>query len=806
MLNDLKFALRVILKYPFSNAVIVFTIASLVAVIGLLFASFKASLGKNMPFEDSDRFVRFWRSSPKVDHRAHPADMLHAFQTQTTSFEKIGAMIEYERYTLTGVGEAQALNSVKCTAEVLEIIGMKPVVGRFFSKTDEEEGNREIVVLCESVYRDKFQSDPDILGKPIILNDKPFIVVGVVPEAMESSYLTWRANLWMPMNWPKTPDKRGDSVTIVARIKPNLTIKEAQAEIDVIGAQIERSRPTGEREEKRFGEASQWATRLAPLDEHLNEGRQNKEAVFASIFVFTLMGCVVLIACFNMTSLFLVQATSRAREMAVRLSVGASRWRIIRQMLLESVMLSIAGGVAGLLLSFWLIKLTAPAELELTFDPGLFGVAFGSAIVIGGLVSILPAFRAGKADLSIALKDGGQSSATRQRHRLRNFLVGSQVGMATILTVAAVLFGRSFLAVFTAEMNFDPGRMVTVTISPEPRQYKDGEAVSQYADRALRALEDMPGVEKAAVSSSTVTTGWSAWHQVTFRDKTLNQPDGARVSISYVSPGFCSMLGQNLRQGRPFSPGSEARNQALVNEGFVRAYFSNRDPIGEEILIDASKETWVAITGVVNDRNTRLVVHENYPEIFVSSELPFAMGHQITALVETRADAMKFGLAVRETLKRLDDRQPIGAFTTVAAIIEEQVKPRRILALVLLGMASFGVFMALMGVYGVVAYAVIERTREMGIRMALGADRPIIVKMIMSEGTRLLIRGVIPGVLIAYGVTRGLPVQMVQHVSPSDPWTYVIGLLAIVIAGAAATLVPARKMVKMNPTQALRCE
>jgi putative ABC transport system permease protein len=816
MLNDLKYALRIIRKYPFSNGIIVFTIACLVAVVGLMFASFRMQSGQQMPFEDPERFVRLWRVSKNASHQQFPSDIYHEFKEQMASYAKMGAMEPWSRFTLTGAGEATTLTAVKCTAEVLEMTGMKPLQGRFFSKVDEEPGNDEIVVLSKKIWDKHFASDPDILGKPITLNDKPYIVVGVAPEELYGTRLAYNSDLWIPKNWPKKAGERPASIQILARIKPNLTQLEAQAELNIIAPRVEEERPKHKNEIRYAGtsENEVWSAKVAPLDEYLNSGRgANSEQIFAMVFAFTLMGCVVLIACFNMTSLFLVQATSRAREIAVRLSVGANRFRIVRQMLLESVVLSVCGGALGLMLSFWLLKLGESENVNLTFDPYLYATAFGSAVIIGGMVCILPAWRAGKQDLSVALKDGGQSSATRQRHRLRNFLVGSQVGMATILTVAAVLFARSFLYVFLTPLNFDPSHLVAVTINPEHRLYKGGEAISRLANEALLAVSEMPGVEKAAVSNCGVTSGWNASNRPIFRDNSLNQGDGPRSTVNHVSLEFCDLIGMTLRKGRPLSENkSERLNQALINQTFVQKYFPEGvDPIGHEIRMDlrtstGTKENWVTITGIINDRNPRLIRQQVHPGVYVSVDRPISYTHQITTLVETKADAKEFGLAVRETLKRLNKSQPVGAFITVEDIIETQLEQQRIPAYIFTGMASFGVFMALMGVYGVVAFAVIERTREMGIRMALGATRTMVMKMIMKEGTRLLIRGLLPGIIIAYVVTHRIPNNMIQNVDPAALSTYLIGFIAVALCGTIAALLPARKIVKLNPSEALHHE
>jgi putative ABC transport system permease protein len=324
MLNDLKYAFRVIRKYPLSNAVIVFTIAALVSVIGSWYGTIRAMDLRQMPFDEPERMVRFWRTSKVATTDQYPFDVYQTVQEKAQSFTKLGAYSDYNTYTLTEAGEPVHLRAVHCTTEVLEISGKKPVIGRFFSKVDEEPGNREIVVLAEHIWRKNFQARKDILGENVTLNEKPYTVVGVAPEVLADSHLARRADLWMPTTWKVRTDHT-DYVTAVGLLKSGVAITKAQAELDALVAPIEAERIPSEYEKSRYKEAF-TGIKLAKLNKYIHRsGHTNRsQQLYANIFAGILLACVILIACFNMTSLFLVQSTSRAREMAVRLSVGGS--------------------------------------------------------------------------------------------------------------------------------------------------------------------------------------------------------------------------------------------------------------------------------------------------------------------------------------------------------------------------------------------------------------------------------------------------------------------------------------------------
>jgi putative ABC transport system permease protein len=804
MINDLRYALRVIRKYPLSNGVIVFTMASLVSVVGLWYGTFREMQYRELPFDEPERLVRLWRVGKRATTDQFPTEIYQQIRDQARSFEKLGAHTSYNQYTLTGSGEAVSLRGVHCNAELLEITGKTPVIGRFFSELDERIGYREVVILSERVWRNHFDADNSILGEPILLNDKPTVVIGVAPESLEQSHLAHNAEIWLPRSWASDSDK-GGTVNIVGRLSVGAKIGRAQAELDVIVPSIEQGRTMTDFEKQRYGEPFTGA-RLAALDKYLHRsGTGNTQQLYANIFIFVLIGCVVLIACFNMTNLFLVQATSRAREMAVRLSVGASRWRIVRQMLFESTLLAMAGGLAGSILTVAMIRLSDASQIGLTFDPMLYAITFTFAACIGALVSILPALRSGRADLSLVLKDGGQSSAARNRHRARNFLVGAQIGMATLLTLTAVLFTRAYLNAITTETGFDANRLLSLNLQLDQRRYDKGEQVSGFAQRALEELEAMPGVVRATVCSPGVGANWRMSQKIVFLDKSRTYPD-IRVGSFYVSRNYFESLGQTLQEGNLFSAGDNVLNEVILNEEFVRLMSPDKSPIGEQFRIGNLGARVFTVAGVVANRHPKLETREIQPEVYISHRHPILMSRQLGVLVETKVDAGQFASAFRETLMRLDRNQPVGPAEVVSQILERNVRPMRMVSFVILGMAGFGLCMALMGVYGVVAYAVVERTREMGIRMALGADRARIMRIVMSEGTRLLLWGGVPASVIAIVAIRSLPLQMLPGIKVDDPFTYAIGICAVAVAGTIASLIPAGRIVHLCPSQALRYE
>jgi putative ABC transport system permease protein len=474
-------------------------------------------------------------------------------------------------------------------------------------------------------------------------------------------------------------------------------------------------------------------------------------------------------------------------------------------MMLESLILSAAGGIVGCLFVIWTSRLGESRQLNLTFDPWLYALALGIATIVGTLVSIVPALRSGRTDLSVALKAGGQSSASRSRHRLRNFLVSAQVGMATLLTITAVLFSSAFVKTLLAEVNFEAERLIAVEVKLDRKRYQKPEQVSTYAQRALQALQDMPGVERASVSSPGVGSNWQTSRRIEFLDKTREYPDkGTR--LQQASRDTFASIGQRLLHGRYFSSGNEALNEVIVNHDFLRKFAPHRNPVGEQFRIGGIGKQVFTIVGVVENRSPKLEMRGEGVEIYISHRHPIFSSTRIGLLVETKADAGAFGLAVRETVNHLDSLQPIGPAILVTDIIEKNIRPMKVAATIMLGMAAFGLCMSLMGVYGVVAYAAIERTREMGIRMALGANRRRIIMTVMSEGTRLLLWGGIPATFVAVVAILQMPERSFPGVDLSSPIHYLIGIAAVAFVGILAALLPARKMTKLNPSQALRHE
>ena len=802
MKQDLQNAFRAIRKYPVSSAVIVLTIAMMVTVVGVYYGSIQAGRAAMAPLKNGERMVRLWRMGKTTNMENFPSVMLEDYQAKARSFEMVGALQPYQPRKLTGVGEPVSLTSVSCTAEILAMTGLNPLAGRFFTKEDEKEENRGQVILSERIWRERFAADKDILGETITLDDEPFVVVGVVSRVLERSGLAWNTDLWLPRNW--TNEEASRRVELIGLLREGVSHEQANAELAVLAPQLEEAFHPTEYELRFFGDDS-YGAKVSPLNKRLHHTYQAQE-LFAIAFVAVLFISVILIACFNMTSLFLVRATSRTREMAVRISLGAARLRIVRLMLVESVTLAILGGVVGLFLSFWILQANSAQRIELAFDPGLYLFAFGCAVLLGGLVSVLPAWRAGNADLHLALKDGVQSSAGRKRHRFRNFLVASQVGMAALLTVAAALFARGAVNLYADELGFNPGRVATVSMDLDRKNYVEGRKISDFAQRAREAVAELPGVELAGVGSIGLVDSFAIGDRIQISGTTDTTAGDMFCSYLFVSPEVPEIFGQRLVRGAGFSQGGNVLNEAIVNETFVEKYLPDADPLGREVSSGMTQGP-LTIVGVVTDRHVRLSQRSANPEIYASILHPVNNGSTISVLARTQGgDATALGPLLREALKPIDPDQPIGTSTTIAQFIEEKTRPFLMVVLALVGMAGFGLLMALMGVYGVVGYAVLERTREMGIRMAVGADRRRVVLLVMREGTRLLLKGGIPGLLIGSSLTAMLPPQILPSIDPRDPSIYMAGFLVVAFAGLAAALVPALKMIKLNPMEALRHE
>lgn len=813
-MSDLQHACRQLFRHPFTNTVIVLTIALFIGAIGVVYATIRGNENRFRPFPEPDRMVKLWRAGETRNSPHFSADLFHAYAQRLSSIENIGAVERLPSLTLTEVGEPVSYEAVAVTPELLQAGALPPIAGRLFDATDAKRKNDRLILISEQMWREKLGAAEEVIGGELRLNGELLTVIGVLPKSMQSTSLAYNTDIWRLQTFADA-DSKGPYLQVFGRLSPTANFEQAQAELATVAPPLEEEFATAgnDRPELKFHDAL-----IGPINKNLGATapRIDAAAILEGVFVFLLLGSVPGIACFNVTNLLLARVSARSRELAIRLSIGAGRWRIVRQFITETVLLALIGGVFGLLVSFWFAKGLSRQGINVRMDWGLYLVATGSAVGLGILVGLLPALRSAKTDLTEALKDGGPSVG-RRRHRLRNFLVTSQIAMALILVMMAGLVTRSYLAMLSPELGFNPDRVVSVNASLRTDTYQDMADRIAFMDHGLQTLQQVPGVEIAAV-----TLGGGRFESI------LNGPikiaatsdrpaQRADTDILYGSADVRKVLGRNLIRGRDLSTApDQAKQEALINEAFAAKFFPDTDPLGKRfhhhIIRNASEvgkprtAPGFTIVGVIGNRHPLTTHHAIGPEVLLSH---WSVTYQadVMFLAQTRANAKVMAQPIREALLSVDANQPINQAVFLADILERRANEPRSTVLVLMIFAGVGLFIALMGVYGVVAFTVQERTREIGIRIAVGATPSLAQRPMLWLGARLLLIGAIPGMLIGSLALASVPNEgLTPGVSAFDLPTYLATFLIVGAAGFLACLLPARKAANLNPMEALRHE
>ncbi len=803
-MNDLRQAFRQLRKHPFTNAVIILTIALLIGAVSVIYASLRDKQARYTPFPEPDRMVKFWRTGPKRIVESFSKDLCHGYARGLTSFQDLGALDGRPATTLTDVGESASYHSAAISLELLRLAGVTPISGRVFDETDALEDENRIVLISEQMWRDKLGADEQIIGRELRLDEQLHTVVGVLPKSMRTTRLAFNIDVWRPLF---TDRARGGNYSLFGRLKPGVSMARAQTELDAVAPTLEEKHTVIKNERAVYPGGFSGA-RIANLNTKLAESARGTP--FGVILVYIFMGIIVAsvvgIACFNVANLLLARFSARSREIAIRIAIGAGRGRIMRQLLGETVMLSVLGGLLGLLVSFWFFEFLKLQHVDVRMDWRLYLIAATGAIVLGILVGLLPAIRSAKTNLTEVLKDGGQSVGGRRRHRLRNFLVTSEIAMALILCVVAGLLARSYHWVQNQELGFDPDKILSVRVELRKDVYRNQEDRSAYMDRGIRALQEVPGVESASVLIGGGMFNWSMRDLVTLAATAGRKEQLISSDIVYGGRDTSYFNTMRLLRGRDLSEQSnKAMDEILINEAFSKEHFAGSDPLGNRLRLHR-RERWLTIVGVVKNRHP--LTNFRYPraEVVVShrnlnSIVP------IHFMTRTKADAKAMAEPVREALQSLNAGQPLNQIAFINDLLEKRSRDSRG-GMVLLGaLASVGLFIALLGVYGVVAFAVMERTREVGIRMAIGATRGAALRLMLWQGARLILFGAIPGMLIASAMLSAIPRKaIIFGISPFDPVTYVVTLTIVAFAGTLACFLPARKAARLNPMEALRYE
>jgi putative ABC transport system permease protein len=808
LLQDLRYGLRMLTTRPGFTAVALVALALGIGANTAMFSVLDSVLLRPLPYREPGRLVMIWHEYAQMNlpKATLSVPSYLEYRDHVQGFESVAAAANWSA-NLTGAGDPEQVQGARVTGNFLTTIGVAPMLGRDFLKEEDAPGGEHVVILSHGLWQRRFGGDRGVLGRTLELNGESHTVIGVMPP----SFLFFRpADLYRPIAFTveqSAPANHGNEFLIgVARLKPGVTMQQAGAEMDGIAARLR----------KEFY-VEGWSPRLFPLlDEMTGEVRP------AILVLMGAVGCVLLIACSNVANLLLARATGRQREMAIRSALGAGRLRVIRQLITESVVLGVAGGALGLLVAWLGLKVLVAAAPEATAQMvlggravGLDGTALGFALAVSlltGLVfGLAPALQASRLDVNGMLKEGGRGEGLGRRgHRLLGGFVVSQVAVALVLLVGAGLLIRSFVRLRAVDPGFRPDHVLTMRLTlPQSRYAEDGQVAAFYDD-LLRRTSALPGVQSSATISNLPMGGDNA--SASFAIEGQNVPEGQpspHGDSHVVSQDYFRTLGIPLVQGRVFEPGDgpDATQVAAIDQVLADRYWPKGDALGHRMRLffegSDDKPVWRTIVGVVGHVKKYGLdgrVKEQY--YMPSTQMP---RRGMTLVLRTATDPASLIGAVRGALRDLDGGLPMFRVETMEQVVDDTLVTRRFSMLLLGTFAAVALVLAAVGLYGVISYSVAQRTREIGIRMALGARSGDVVRMVVRHGLTLTAIGLTLGVGAALGLTRFLA-SLLFAVPPNDAPTFLA--IAAILAGvaAAASFLPARRASRIDPMRALRDE
>jgi putative ABC transport system permease protein len=812
-LQDLRYGWRTLAKSPGFTVVAVLTLALGIGATSSIFSLINAVLLRPLPFKDPGRLVAVWerRASSNDANLPISAHEFAAWRDQSRSFEGL-AIIQGAGFNLTGAGEPASISASLVSADCLSVLGVSPLLGRTFLPGEDQAGSNNVVVLNEGLWKRRFGSDPEIVGKTVSLNDQSCTVVGVYPS------VDFMPDACLPINMPGEVQKVGKhSHQVIGRLKPGVTLEQAQVEMAQIAEQLEREFP-----DNNVGHGVQ----LVSLHEDaVGDVRR------ALLVLFGAVGFVLLIACANVANLLLSRAAARQKEIAIRTALGAQRVRLIRQLLTESCLLAAMGGGVGLLLALWIVDLlpkikavSIPRIDRVHVDGQVLAVTIGLTLLTGIITGLAPALRSSRQNLIQSMNEGTRTSAGAGRRRIGSLLVVVEVALALVLLVGGGLMVNSFVHLLSVDPGFNPHNVLRMDLSlPGPR-YPSPQQQIRFYEELMGRIKTLPGVEVVGATTQTPLSPGDNWSFFSIEGRPAPAPgQESNAAIRSVSADYFRAMRISLRNGRFFTeadarialpvmrwfeqqPYPEHYNESqpvpaiIINETMARMFFSGEDPLGKRIRVVASP--WLAIVGVVGDiRHTGLNTRPN-PEIYMS-DLQQPSG-SLAVMVRTSGDPLTLATAVREQVMAVDKDQPV-AITTMDQIFSDSVGGQRFNMLLLSIFGALALGLAVVGVFGVINYSVAQRTQEIGIRIALGAQRRDIFRLVVGQGMVLAFLGVGVGLVGAFALTR-LISGLLFGVSPSDPLTFLVVSLLLTSVALLASYIPARRAMKVDPMVALRCD
>ncbi|HEY0006257.1 MAG TPA: ABC transporter permease [Pyrinomonadaceae bacterium] len=808
LLQDLRYGFRMLFKRPGSTFVLILTLALGIGANTAIFTVVDAALLRSLPYTEPEQLVHLWETKPQqefAEREASYPDYLD-WKQQGDVFEQIGGYTE-RSFALSGQERTERVLGASVTASFFDVLGVKPVEGRTFLEGEDRPGAERVALLSYGLWQRRFGSDPAINGKRITLNGNSYTIVGVLPASFHFAKVG-AAELWTPLDpVPQQLERRYFHwLNVVARLKPGTSLATAESRMRAVASGIEQSDPQSH---------AGTSIKLVPLQEEI------VGPIKPILFVLLgAVGLVLLIACVNVANLLLVKSTTRKKEIAIRVALGASRWRLMRQLLTESLLLSALGGALGLVLALWSVDLLVaaipPAQLalmpylqDLSLNGQVLGFTCALSLLTGVLFGLTPALEISRPDLQEAMKEGGRSSGSRSTNRMRNILVVSEIALALVLLVGAGLLMRSLVQMLRVDPGFRTENLLTMKLSlPAARYSEDSQAV-RFHQELLKRVETLPGVKAVATVSNLPLSGdgGTGIPQIVGR----TQPENSNWGESHlrnISTGYFSLMGIPLIKGRFFTEEDKAGAQGvlIVNQTFASRIFPNENAVGQRVTFKfTADQPPFEIVGVVGDEKVTSLDARTTPVIY----FPYQQGPDSTIglVIRTGSDPSSLTSAVRHEVQALDQEIPLYSVMTMEQLINDAPATfmRRYPAYLIGIFACVALLLAVVGIYGVISYMVSQRTHEIAIRMALGAQRSDVLKLVLKQGMMLAASGVLLGLLGALALTRMLS-SLLFGISARDPLTFLSVAALLLLVALVACYMPARKAMKVDPMTALRYE
>ncbi|MFZ0333970.1 MAG: ABC transporter permease [Candidatus Acidiferrales bacterium] len=808
--QDLRFAMRMFAKTPGFTAIAILTLALGIGANTAIFSFVYAVLLAPLPYQNPSQLVVLNETTPRVGNVSVSYLNFQDWREQSKEFSQM-AYVQEMSFNLAGAAVSQPENIIgpAVSPNYLSMMGVRPILGRDFDPSEEKPGTAPVVLLSYSIWQSHFGRDRNVLGRTITLNGRSFTIVGVLPadyRSLGKTDLMLPIGVWVTSN-PDATDRgaRGDS-TVIGRLAAGATLAQATAEMDGIAEGLAKEYPA---------DNDQFGVRLRSIRDAFVSNTRQAILILLGAVIF-----VLLIACANVANLFLVRGAARTKEIALRIAFGASRGRIIRQMLTESFLLSLLGGILGLALAIGGIH--GMARLIPTGTLGGASVNLNGAVLLftaavvvlaAFIFGLVPALQSTKRDMQSELKEGGRTaSAGAAQNRLRGVLAVAEISLALILLIGAGLMMKSLYKLMSVDPGFRPDRVLTMEMYLSAQRYSKDPAIINFWQQTLDRVRALPGVESAAVGTNVPLTDNHGRTDITLEGMALPKPGSfPHPDVHTVSPDYVRTLGMALVRGRTFTDADNEHGQlvALVNEKLARQFWPNSDAIGKRFMWGHPKPDskippkWITVVGVVGD--TKMYGLANPARLEVYDPFRQDANSDMDLVVKSRLDKAALTSEIRGAIASIDKDEPIFAISMMNQLRTDSVSTQR-LTLVLLGLFSaLALVLAAIGIYGVISYSVAQRTHEIGIRMALGAQHQDVLRMVLGQGGKIALAGVAIGIVAAFGLTR-LMASLLFSVSTNDPLTFAGVALLLVLVAMLACYIPARRAMRVDPMVALRYE